>query len=134
MNTVVDSSLWVDFFRASPPVVKAQIQPILTDPATAICEPIRFELLRAVPKRDRPRVDGLLATVPVLSTPPGLWADALRLGQRCTDAGFQPPSIDLLIAQVCLHHQASLVACDQHFQSIAKVSALRVTLLKRVGP
>jgi predicted nucleic acid-binding protein len=53
------------------------------------------------------------------------------LGQKCVDKGFLPPAIDLLIVQVCLHHDVELITFDAHFQRIAKVSLLKVDLVRR---
>jgi predicted nucleic acid-binding protein len=131
---VVDSSIWVDCLRTgSSAALRLQTKAILSGDDRFVCEPILFELLRALPKRDRLRTEALLATVPVLPTPSQLWDAARLLGQKCADSGFLPPAIDLLIAQICLHHKALLITFDAHFQHIAEVSALEVDLLTRAG-
>jgi predicted nucleic acid-binding protein len=84
-----------------------------------------------MPKGDRARTEALVATVPVLTTPADLWPGAQILGQKCVDAGALRPAIDLLIAQVCLHHKIRIITLDTHFQQIAKVSQLQVSLLAR---
>src|ERR1700681_250265 len=106
MATVIDSSIWVDCLRSrSSEGLRHQTKAILAGHDCLLGEPIVFELLRAVAKRDRLRTEALLATVPVLPTPGELWRNAQILGQKCVDSGFLPPAIDLLIAQVCLHHE-----------------------------
>jgi predicted nucleic acid-binding protein len=42
--------------------------------------------------------------------------------------------MDLLIAAVAIHHGAELVTFDTDFRAIARMSTLRVKLLKRPGP
>lgn len=39
--------------------------------------------------------------------------------------------MDLLISALCIHHNAQLVTSDAHIANIAKVSKLRLQLLKR---
>jgi predicted nucleic acid-binding protein len=130
--TLIDSSIWADCLRTgSPEPLKRQTKTIILSPDGFLCEPVVFELLRAVPKRDRTRTEALLATVPVLPTPADVWLSARILGQKCIDAGFLPPAIDLLIGQVCLHHKVSITTFDAHFQQIAKISSLQVNLLVR---
>jgi predicted nucleic acid-binding protein len=132
MAAIVDSSIWVDCLRTGSSVaLRRQTKTILTGHDRFICEPVAFELLRAVPKRDRARTEALMETVPVLSTPGELWSAARVLGQKCIDKGFLPPAIDLLIAQVCLHHNVPLITFDAHFQQIAEVSPLKVDLVTR---
>ena len=132
MATLIDSSIWVDCLRTgSPEPLKRQTKAIILSPDGFLCEPVVFELLRAVPKRDRARTEALLATVPVLPTAVDVWLSARILGQKCIDAGFLPPAIDLLIGQVCLHHKVSITTFDAHFQQIAKIISLQVNLLER---
>ena len=134
MVNLIDSSLWVDLVRPkTPEPLKRQVQQIILDPSVALCEPVRFELLFAALSSETKRLEEFLATVPLLQTPPGLWPEASRLGQRCVSAGFVPRAMDLLIAQIALHHHALLVTFDKHFQQIAKVSSLQVNLLTRAG-
>lgn len=135
MVTVVDSSLWVDYFRArTPAAVKRQIDPIVRAPDIALCEPIVFELLRAAPPSQAHVIERYFSTIPLLPTPPTLWSDARALGRRCGAAGFLPRALDLLIAQACIFHQATFVSFDAHFQPIAAAGPLKLGLLARAGP
>lgn len=132
MAVIIDSSVWVDCVRTgSPEPLRRQTKAIIMGPDSFLCEPVLFELLRAVPKRNRARTEALVATVPILSTPADLWSSARILGQKCIDAGSLPPAIDLLIAQIGLHHKVPITTFDSHFQQIAKVSSLQVNFLIR---
>jgi predicted nucleic acid-binding protein len=132
MGAVVDSSVWVDLLRgASPSANRTQAREIIAAADALLCEPIIFELLSPVPKRDRQRVEAILATFPVLTTPANLWNAARMLGQTCTDAGLRVGSMDLLIAAVCIHHGVPLATFDADFQQIAKVSQLRLQFAPR---
>jgi predicted nucleic acid-binding protein len=132
MINMIDSSIWVDCVRTgSPEPLRRQATTLIMNPDSVICEPVWFELLRAVPRRNRAPTEALLSTVPQLSTPADLWLTARTLGQNCVDAGSLPPAIDLLIAQVCLHHKVQISTFDAHFLQIGKVSALQVNLLTR---
>jgi len=62
---------------------------------------------------------------------PSPWRDARALGRKCFDAGFLPPSMDLLIAQLALGHGATIVTFDDHFSRIAGVCPLDARLLPR---
>ena len=132
MSYIVDSSVWVDFFRAGSPIaLKRQAVKLIDDQAAMICEPVQFELLRAAPAAARKKIEAHLELLPLAPTPHGLWRDAARLGQKCIGRGLLPPAMDLLIAQVCLDHDLELVTFDQHFADIARVSPLRARILDR---
>jgi predicted nucleic acid-binding protein len=133
MAVMVETSLWVDHLRASTPrAVKDQVLPIVNERNICIVEPVLFELMANVPRRDRRRLENYFALVPVLPAHGTLWDDATSLGQKCVDAGLTLPSMDLLIAAAAIHHNADVVTFDAHFADIAKLSSLRANVLTRV--
>jgi predicted nucleic acid-binding protein len=132
VRNVIDSSLWIDYFRKRTlPSIKAQVDQIVQGTDIAICEPIQFELTRAVPRKEAQRIREFFATVPILQTPRNLWEESSQLGQKCVEAGFQPPALDLLIAHVCISHDALITTFDAHFEKIASVAPLRINLMVR---
>ena len=133
MSYIIDSSIWVDFFRASSPAtLKHQAAKLIEDERAMLCEPVLFELLRATPAASRKYVQAQLELLPLAPTPRRLWRDAAQLGQKCVAHSHVPPAMDLLIAQVCLDHNMELVTFDQDFAEIAQVSPLRIRILGRV--
>lgn len=132
---MVETTLWVDHFRASTPrAVKDQVLPIVNQRSVCVVEPVLFELLAHVPRRDRRRLENYFALVPILPAHATLWRDAVSRGQKCVDAGVTLPSMDLLIAAaVAIHHDAEVVTFDAHFADIAKLSSLRVDRLERMA-
>jgi hypothetical protein len=135
MARLIDSSLWVDFTRKkSPPELKAAIHPWILDPASCLCEPVAFEVLRHATAAEQPLLQAQFETLPLLPTPVHLWRDAAVLGQRCRAAGVNAGSLDLLIAALCIHHAAELVTFDVGFAAIARHSGLKLRLLDRIHP
>src|SRR6266446_7235571 len=134
MGTLIDSSLWIDYFRSTTPAaIKRQVIPFVDSPDGLLCEPVRFEILRAARRNERSRIEETFATVPLLVTPADLWRQAIQLGQQCVDARIQPRSLDLLIAIVCLHHKVEIVTFDSDFAELARACPLKVCLLSRGG-
>jgi len=133
MARLIETSLWVDFTRSRTPAAqKAAIQRWILDPDAWLCEPVAFEVLRHATAKERPLIEAQFATLPLLSTPAGLWRDAARLGQACRDQGFTAGSLDLVIAALAIHHHAELITFDTDFQAIRGASALRIQLLPRL--
>jgi len=132
VEQVIDSSIWIDHLRASSPLrLKKQTHTIIISPDMFICEPVHFEILRAAPFQERGYIERLTLTIPSLLTPKELWKEALQLDRVCCKAGFRINLMDLLIAQICIHHHFPLITFDRHFLSIAKCSDLELNLLKR---
>lgn len=127
MARLIDTSLWIDFTRAKTPLArKLTIQSWILDPAACVCEPVAFEVLRHATAKERPLIEAQFSTLPLLPTPPQLWRDAARLGQRCRDHGCNAGSLDLVIAAVALHHHAELITGDSDFLTIARFTKLQV--------
>ncbi|HEX7410327.1 MAG TPA: PIN domain-containing protein [Candidatus Binatia bacterium] len=132
MAVMVETTLWVDHFRASTPqAVKDQVLPIVNQRNVCVVEPVLFELLANVPRRDRRRLENYFALVSLLPAQATLWRDTISLGQKCVDAGLTLPSMDLLIAAAAIHHDAEVVTFDAHFADIATLSPLRASVLTR---
>ncbi len=132
MAQLIDASLWVDFMRArSPHHLKLFIAPYIFDPDACLAEPVMFEVLRYATAQKARQIEEQFKTLPVLSTPASIWADATALGRRCRREGLTPGSLDLIIAAVALHHDAELMTFDGDFEGIAGVSELRVRRLQR---
>jgi len=135
MARLIESSLWVDFTRSkSPLALKTLIQPWILDPLACLCEPITFEVLRHATPQEQKWINAQFETLPLLSTPDRLWRDATRLGQQCRAAGFTAGSLDLVIAALCIHHDAELITFDADYLTIARCSKLRVLHLSRDRP
>lgn len=134
MTILPDSAFWIDFTRAQTPLaVKQQIAPFLASRNCALCEPVRFEVLRGERKADRLKTEALLATVPVVPSPITLWRDAERNGQLCLDGGLTLPPLDLIIAAVAIHVRAEVVTFDQHFEQMAKlIPGLKIRRIQRL--
>jgi predicted nucleic acid-binding protein len=132
MPLLIDTSLWVDFTRASsPPRLKRFIAPHLLHRDAHLAEPVVFEILRHATPTEARHLLLQFQTLPLLTTPPDLWTEAARLGQACRGKGITAASLDLLIAAVALHHGAEIVTFDLDFERIASVSTLQVKCLQR---
>ena len=99
-----------------------------------IAEPIAYEVLRHADDAEVQLLTRQFETVPLLSTPAGLWSGGVQLGRDCRRQGFTIGSLDLLIAVVAIHHNAEIITFDNDFERIATVSTLRVTRLERPAP
>ena len=132
MTLLLDTSLWIDFTRArSPAPLKQFIAPYVLDASAHLAEPVRFEMLRSARPEEARMLEAQFQTLPCLATPEDLWQQAIALGQACRDIGCTILSLDLLVAAVALHHDATLISFDADFEAIASVSALRLKRLTR---
>ena len=132
MVKIIDSCLWIDFLGVkTAPSVRDLAARQLNESEAALCEPVQFEVLRGCEAKMRAGVRQRMATLPLLHTPADVWRVGLKLGEMCYDRRLIINSVDLLIAALCLHHGATLVSFDKHFQTLAECSGLKVEFLTR---
>ncbi len=132
MGQVIDTCIWIDHLRKGTHEATRKVADAALNEATALlCEPVRFELLYGASRQERPLLLRRLETMPLLHTPPRLWQEASSLAAQACDTGLRVPSVDLLIAALCIHHGVALTTFDAHFVKLAGFSKLRVNLLTR---
>lgn len=132
MATVIDTSVWIDFFHPeTSAAVRGFIRQVLDSDDIYSCAPVLFELLRSAPEKQQRSLSDFFTTVPELPISPNLWSEATKLGQICSRQGLSIRSLDLLIAQCCLASRLSVTTFDQDFLLLAKVCSLKVNFLKK---
>ena len=132
MGQVIDTCVWIDHLRKRTPEATRRMADAAVNVADALmCEPVRFELLAGASRKERPLLLRRLETMPLLHTPPRLWSEASKLAADACDAGLRVPSVDLLIAALCIHHAVALTTFAAHFAELGRLSKLRVNLLIR---
>jgi predicted nucleic acid-binding protein len=130
---LVDTSVWVDLLRVSTPrPLKEFAGAWILQRETRLSEPVAFELTRYASDSEAIEFERYLQTVPVLETPGDIWRNASELGRACRRQSNLVKALDLLIAAVALHHAVEVVTFDNDYEKIARVSPLKVRLLKRL--
>jgi len=128
----VDTCVWIDHLRpGTPPKIRRIADDAVNRPAALVCEPVWFELLRQSPKSERVGIERRLLTFPMLATPADLWRKAALFGQQCRDTGVHAGFVDLIVATICRHHEATLITFDNHFRRLAEVIGFEAELLQR---
>jgi predicted nucleic acid-binding protein len=57
-----------------------------------------------------------------------MWQKAAALGLKLSDAGKRIPTVDLMIATICIHHEVALATFDAHFEPLVKIGRLDLKL------
>lgn len=131
---LIDSSAFIEFLnRSGSPCDQVIEQLIRSDADCAIADVILTELLQGI-KNDREykTVRDSLATFPHLSLKGSpSYIQAAELYRACRKKGLTVRStVDLLIAQAAIEHNAILLHNDRDFEAIATVSPLKLYMLQ----
>ena len=131
MSVFVDTSVWSLAFRRDSPSsaseVRALTRVIESGERIVTTGLVLQELLQGFsgPKAHALILDRFSA-VPLLVPNREDHIAAAVLRNRCRRAGIQIGTIDALLAQLCIHHNLTMLSSDKDFNYIASQSALKV--------
>jgi len=120
----VDTSAWsLAFRRDAPPEageVRALVRAIESGETLVTTGLVLQELLQGFrgPKA-REQILDRFSALPLLVPDRDDHVRAAALRNQCRRAGIQIGTIDALLAQLCLHHDLTMLSSDQDFASIA---------------
>ena len=124
MNVLVDSSVWIAYFRGSG--AADRMDWLISEGLVATNDLILAELLPSLLVRGENRLARLLReTVRFPLTPD--WDDVIKLQTVCLRNGINQVGIpDLLIAQHARQHHLRLYTLDRHFTLLSQYIPLNL--------
>lgn len=126
---LIDTSAWIEFLRDTGSPVCERVDALL-EVETAVCDPIRMEVLAGARDEQHLRkLRGLLARASILPTEPVHYEEAAVLYRRCRSEGETVRRlIDCLIGAVAIRAGAAVLHCDSDFDVLARHTPLRIDL------
>ncbi|MGH9643307.1 MAG: type II toxin-antitoxin system VapC family toxin [Terriglobales bacterium] len=124
---LVDSSVWVDFFRPSPGRGGAELRRMIEESEPfAVAGIVVAEVLQGL-TRDAGAIERFLAQWDMLE-PKGFetYRSAAAIYRAGRGKGITLSTIDSLIAAIALEHGASVFTLDQDFVRIARMTSLEL--------
>lgn len=118
---VVDSSVWIDFFRGRDQAVVSEMGRLLDDGQVALASPIRLELLTGAARGEVRRLRRLLSALPIFVPSAGLWSKLESWVEVARDAGERFAAMDLVIAGVAHEEGSAIWSRDQDFERMARL-------------
>jgi tRNA(fMet)-specific endonuclease VapC len=117
-SVLLDTSIWIDALRGKTPDIVALTQGLLNDDRALTCGPVIFEIKRGLRSPERKKILPLFDALIRLSFDEAIWDAAGDLDASLRKKGVTIPPMDVLIAQICLHHKVVLFTLDEHFRSV----------------
>ena len=116
---IVDTSVWVQAFRAPNSVEKSEVERLIRSGQAAMVGIVATELLRgARDERELDALEGRLGALPFLEVSRSGWQEAGRLLFHLRQQGLSVPLPDALIAALALDGGHEVYTLDQHFRRV----------------
>ncbi len=123
-DVLVDSTVWIDFFRGDRQAIR-RVDPLLADDRAAVSGPILAEVASgALTAPSFNQVRARLHALGVLADPPDLWDRVAEARFNLARQGLQAHLVDLSIAVTANVHGHALLTRDKDFIAIARIVPL----------
>ena len=126
-GTLVDTSVWIDFFRGVPSI-KIALEKLLAKDQIFTAGPILYELLQGVrlPEEKKQVKEALLSTN-YLEITLNDWEEAALLSSTLRAQGITLPMTDILIGLLAKTRDLEVISFDPHFDQIPGIKHRRLT-------
>lgn len=115
MLVVVDTSVWVAYFRRAEQVVERTLDELIDADLVAMAPPVRLELILGCRKSQRASLVRRIDALHPLAVTDRTWNTAERFSMQMRDTGITLGPVDVLIAAVTTEHHARLWTLDKDF-------------------
>ena len=114
MAVIVDTSVWIDYFRSGDYTDK--LDQLLNENLVVINDLVLAELIPLLIVKNQKKIVNLLNKIDKITVKPD-WAEIINYQAQCLQSGSSGIGIpDLLIAQNSIQHDLPIFTLDKHFR------------------
>jgi predicted nucleic acid-binding protein len=126
-GALVDTSVWIDFFRGVPSV-KNSLEKLIARDEIFTAGPILYELLQGVKlPEERKQVKEALLSTNYLEITSNDWEEAALLSSTLRAQGITLPMTDILIGHLAKVSNLEVISFDPHFDQIPGLKHRKLT-------
>jgi predicted nucleic acid-binding protein len=126
-GTLVDTSVWIDFFRGAPSI-KLALEKLIARDEIFTAGPILYELLQGVRlPEERKQVKEALLSTNYLEITLNDWEEAALLSSTLRAQGITLPTTDVLIGHLAKVRNLEVISFDPHFDQIPGIKHHKLT-------
>jgi predicted nucleic acid-binding protein len=126
-GTLVDTSVWIDFFRGAPSI-KNSLEKLIARDEIFTAGPVLYELLQGVRLREeKKQVKEALLSTNYLEITSNDWEEAALLSSTLRAQGITLPMTDILIGHLAKARNLEVISFDPHFDQIPGIKHRKLT-------
>lgn len=126
-RVLIDTSVWIDFFRKKDSKLIEKIAVLLEKQRAAYTGIIALELINgAKSPKELQALHDAFDTMEKIDEREQTYFNAGGIGYELARKGHTSGVVDLLIAQIAIENNIALMTFDEHFKVIAKYSSLKL--------
>ena len=118
-GVVVDTVVWIDFFRGRNEPVRQQLRYLLRNQKVVLVGMVMAEVLQGIRSpSEQQQVEDHFTALPYQEATREAWRVAAQLARNLRSDGKTVPLSDLLIAAIAMENDRSVFSTDPHFNVI----------------
>jgi len=126
-RVLVDTSVWVDYFRGSSPLISEKLDRLLTEAEVCVPKIVLAELLQgAKSNREVSAIEDFPEAFTIIDQGPDTWIRAGKLSRQLKSRGKTIHLIDCYIAVIAEESRCAVLTLDDHFEEISRLLPLRL--------
>lgn len=119
-GVVVDTTVWIDFFRGRNEPVCRKLRELLRREEVVLVGIVVAEVLQGIQSPSEEKlVEDHFAALRYIETSWNVWRAAAHLGRSLRTKGFTLPLSDLVVAATAMEHDLPVYSTDLHFTRIS---------------
>jgi predicted nucleic acid-binding protein len=117
----VDTSVWIAALRDGSSREARHLTRLLDDDEAALPISVKLEILAGAPRKDAPKLERLLAALPVFTPGDGTWRRIEGWIRAARTRGERFGIVDLLIAALAAESGAAIWSLDSDFRRLSRL-------------
>jgi predicted nucleic acid-binding protein len=120
-NVLVDTCVWIEYFRTASPISE-ELKNLIRNDLAVTTGVVVLELLQGIKKpADKELIKETILALPLLEATLECWILAGETGHALRQKGITLPATDLLLAAVAKKNACSIFTTDAHFKAIPEL-------------
>jgi tRNA(fMet)-specific endonuclease VapC len=125
-RVVIDSSVWMDYFRPGKNTSADQVNLLLDEGRATLCGMIELEILQGLREKEQTMVQDLFRVLHFIDSRREDFIAAGLMLNQLRKKGITIPSSDCLIAAQCIREGLPLFTLDNDFKQIPALKKYKV--------
>jgi hypothetical protein len=126
MRVLVDTSVWIEFFKANSSVSN-NLELLLIEDSVEICGVVLFELLQGIKSEsEKLKIKDILLNLPYVEINKNIWQKSAEISLNIKKKGYTIPFSDILIGTLAIENNFSVFTLDKHFELIPELTLYKI--------
>jgi len=124
-GVLIDTSVWVDFFRGRANIVKP-VKMLIVSNQAVLCGVVISEIVQGIKAvKEQQIVKEAFRGIPYIEMDRTCWEEAGNIVLKLRERGKIVPLTDIFMATLAIHYELEIFTFDKHFELISGIQLFK---------